>query len=193
MKKYTIRIACFILTFAVGFGLADLLQWAEKTSRTNKAESTAPNNVNQSADVPKRGAGLEVRFREIINTENGLVADFEITNHGAASYFYSSYEENDTTGPFFALYQVKLNGKKENLGWCGTGLQSFALKSNETKIFRVHDLSRHWEKGVSLQYGFLFRRNDEQKPQTYWSGEIPIDEAAARLLIAEKENFNRSN
>ena len=139
----------------------------------------------------RKGKGLEVKFDKFVKTENGLWADFEITNFEDKPYFYRSDMGGNLNAPFFALYQLRINGKDVNMMWCGTGLKEFELKPGESKIFRVFNLGYHWKKNKSVLVGFHFRSEGSKESQIYWSENLPIDSSTMNLLLKEKEKRER--
>lgn len=185
MKSFFVKITLFLSCFAIGAGLV----WGLRFSRGHAAGAAVKVETTKVSKI-RNGKGLEVKFKQIVETQNGLAVEFEITNFENESYFYSSYNEENGTDPLFALHQLKINGREENMRWCGTGLREFELESGESIIFRVYNLSFNWQKNKSIEYGFYFRRDaPAEQSRLYWSEKLPVDDATARILLQEKEKY----
>ncbi len=185
MKNHGSKIAVFLLSFVIGIGFVWSLSLFINNAEVRPESEMKPEPEFETVVKKKQGNGLEVKFKEFVETENGSVADFEITNYESEPYFYHSYRQENALEPLSMLFQVKINGKEEKIYWCGTGLEAYELKPGETKIFRVWNVNSHWKKGKSIQFGFNFGKGSDKKYQTFWSEILPIDDSTAKRFLRE--------
>jgi hypothetical protein len=128
MKKIFLKSIVFFACLAVGglpfwssgYLIGNAEGGSENALQPPSVIDTTPSMIETTVEK-KRGKGLEVRVKEIVDTGQGLAVDFEITNFEDESYFYNSYEQTTNAEPIFLLYSVKINGKEENLGGAGPG------------------------------------------------------------------------
>ena len=183
MKKYGLRISLLVLGFAIGIGFV----------RLTNLSNYIPVNTNfngDSAVVNGQYAEIGIKFKEFVQTENGLVADFEITNYSRDSYIYSANGKAEGLEAVYSQPDLMINGIKVEEWKCGTGYSDYDLKSGETKMFRYYLfwLGYIWKKGLSAQVGFNFRKRSfiVKEYQTYWSENLPITEVIYKKLLEQQ-------
>lgn len=190
MKKNSYRIAACLLTFAIGVGLVSIFKSSTRLEYNFKAFEN--NESEQTAFYGKKSFDIEVKFKEFVETEYGLAADFYVTNQGAESAFYRSYSEAKDGEPASIFYEVKVDGKIIYQWRCGTGLMNFEFRPGETRAFRVNGgaLGTMWEKGKSLEVGFFFHTDADKRSVLFWSENLPVNEKVAGQLLKDKKRYD---
>lgn len=190
IKKYGPRMTFFVFGLAIGIGFV----WLSGLSAVNKwvcsSDVDRVSLENEKITVNERKTGLEIRFKEFVETKDGLAADFEITNHDNEFYTYSAYQPGVGQSFVYFLPRLKLDGKIIEEFRCGMGLKDYLLKSGETKIFRYDTghLSFFWKKEKNFQISFYFKK-ENQEYKEYWSEKLPINESLQeQLLKLQKQN-----
>lgn len=193
MKKYGLRILVGLIAFVIGLvGVWLLISDATFNIYCNKTLSF--NSEIQTKQISKKLDGkVIVRFIRFAQTENGNFVEFDIENNTDETIYYSDYEPQDESKGISPLFDIKVNGKGLALGWCGTGLALFPIKSGESKVFQVpaRVISYHLKRGKDIQIGFSFSKGSERSFQKYWSEKLPISGEIEKLLLKEKDEFEK--
>jgi hypothetical protein len=198
MKQKLLRIAFFAAAVVIGVAFVRILTLSSALPEIKEPEIFQtgylnPNFKNDPAAVDGQSADLGIRFREFVQTDQGLAADFEITNYSPDAYIYRASFSSEVNDPVYAFPHLKINARPVDVWTCSTGYSEFDLKPGETKIFRhlTGVLGYKWKKGDSAQIGFGFhKRAFFVKPeQTFWSAVLPITDQIAEQLSKEQKKL----
>ena len=118
----------------------------------------------QATDALLNGK-LAVAFLRTTQDEFGKYAQFEVTNGGPETAYYTGYSKNSHCSNMF---RQGLEIKPGNWCFCGTGLEQQALKPRETAKFSVR-IPNVYE---PFEVGFDFRLGQSRMKQTVWSSMI---------------------
>jgi len=191
MKSYALRFSFFILCFVFGIGFFWIFNSINKSAEILWSSETLSSIEPEILIGKNQRRGLEVKVKEMIETEIGLAIIFEITNYDKESYAYRAFPVKDRFEPAYPLSELKLDGKKVDEWKCGTGLINYELKPGESKTFRynISNLSYRWKNEAGFQVGFYFSKGDEKETKLYWSDELMITEPIRKQIIREKKGF----
>lgn len=184
MNDFRMKIPVFLLSFIIGFACVWFMNSYYTNQKTNKSAKLP--EISEINPVEKHSEGIEIKFKQFVEIYDSMAADFEITNTGDQTYFYSGIENEETVNVW--LTEEKLDGKKVEQWKCGNGTIEYVLKPGETKIFRYNlsMLSLTWKDNKNFQIGFYFRKktvNGKTEFSTSWSEEVPISDSVREKLL----------
>lgn len=185
MKKYLVRIVVGLLTFSIGIFTVWL--WFSEVVLNNycKLTPTSGSKVTNEAVLKELTGKVEVRFNGFISTKDEHYAEFIVENNTKDSLFYKSYGLNENESVGFPLYEVKVDRKKFDQMWCGTGLMTYEIKSGESKHFRVSvwGFTYRLKRLENVQIGFNLSNSTDKDAQTFWSQSFAIPDKIRKDIL----------
>jgi hypothetical protein len=179
MKKYVFRFTVALITFAIGFTSAGLMQNSLSSNEVSEKRPEQIQDLKLLYPTTLNGK-IEVRFKEYGSIENRLTLKFEIINFKTQPVKYWSQIEN-VLHPF-----VKFRGKEKEEWLCGTGAKEFEIKPGESltvEFMADNVFYEYLEKKGNLQVGFNLKV-DGNEYKKIWSDEFQLPEEVKKQIIA---------